>query len=388
MERSRNSLFTPVTPVETGASYEDVVLLASEADLADPRWSEPETDAFRAMPSAPNTGGRHRRPEPETVLEPEPEQAPYGRHARRDQPEAALLIHETPVVYIPRHAREPEEPIAALAPSPTTGTRVIERYSLKRKLAAATLAASMALGLTTVVQTGESLQAPGAAAMQLGAPEQQTAAQAYAEHSANNKDEHQAKMARSAAKPTPPPIKWKAGDNPSCHPNVEYAFDFLMQQGLSDDPATAKEATAALIGNMMIEDPNLIPDRLQGYPARFAEQPEPGSGYAAMQWTTKSRQDGLKAFAARMSGKVSSLKIQLGYVMQELHSGYKAALSVLQDKNIPGSPQDKVRVKARAIMQKYLMPKDHATNGPNDKLRSDEAVKIFTETPNCAPTIL
>jgi surface antigen len=145
---------------------------------------------------------------------------------------------------------------------------------------------------------------------------------------------------------------------------VSQIMNYFVGQGL-----TAPQA-AGITGNIQSESAGTFNPRIvQG--GSFADSPTPNVGYGLVQWTTAGRQQGLKDFAAKEGLPVSSMKLQLDYIWQELNTGYKdSTLTPLQN-------ADSAQQAAVIFMVNYEAPKDHDPNGPNAQARSKNAANAL-----------
>ncbi len=120
----------------------------------------------------------------------------------------------------------------------------------------------------------------------------------------------------------------------------EKIWSYLKAQGLTDAGA------AGLMGNLYAES-GLRPDNLQNSyegklgmaDAEYTEMVDHGTygnfihdkaGYGLCQWTYWSRKAALLAYAKAAGKSIGDLEMQLGFLMQELFTGYKAVLNVLK----------------------------------------------------------
>ncbi len=120
----------------------------------------------------------------------------------------------------------------------------------------------------------------------------------------------------------------------------ERIWSFLKVQGLTDAGA------AGLMGNLYAESglrPNNLQNSYEGKlgmaDAEYTEMVDCGSytnfvrdsaGYGLCQWTYWSRKEALLAYAKKAGKSIGDLEMQLGFLMQELASGYKAVLAALK----------------------------------------------------------
>ena len=120
----------------------------------------------------------------------------------------------------------------------------------------------------------------------------------------------------------------------------EKIWSFLKAQGLTD------AGTAGLMGNLYAESglrPNNLQNSYEGKlgmaDAEYTEMVDCGSytnfvrdsaGYGLCQWTYWSRKEALLAYAKKAGKSIGDLEMQLGFLMQELASGYKAVLAALK----------------------------------------------------------
>ena len=120
----------------------------------------------------------------------------------------------------------------------------------------------------------------------------------------------------------------------------EQIWRFLKAQGMTDAGA------AGLMGNLYAES-GLRPNNLQntyegrlGYrDAEYTEMVDKGTytafatdkaGYGLCQWTYHTRKAALLAYAKAEGTSIGNLEMQLGFLMRELESGYKAVLAALK----------------------------------------------------------
>ena len=120
----------------------------------------------------------------------------------------------------------------------------------------------------------------------------------------------------------------------------EKIWRFLKTQGLTDAGA------AGLMGNLYAESglrPNNLQNSYEGKlgmtDAEYTERVDSGSytnfvrdsaGYGLCQWTYWNRKKALLAYAKKAGKSIGDLEMQLGFLMQELASGYKAVLATLK----------------------------------------------------------
>jgi hypothetical protein len=190
--------------------------------------------------------------------------------------------------------------------------------------------------------------------------------------------------------PRPP----RATDTDVCNPGMEYAYAKLT--GSTINTATgpvhlSPEAAAAVLGNVMVESPRAVPNQVEHSGKGgddLADKPVPHKGYGLMQWTTKSRQDALVAYAKAHGQPVDSLDAQLGFALEELKTlpEYAEVWRALTNPNyrfsppLPGSRENQL---AQLIMAKYEAPKEHAMGGPNARGRGAHADEIGSTILNC-----
>lgn len=120
----------------------------------------------------------------------------------------------------------------------------------------------------------------------------------------------------------------------------EKIWSFLKARGLTDAGA------AGLMGNLYAESglrPNNLQNSYEGKlgmtDAEYTERVDSGSytnfvrdsaGYGLCQWTYWNRKKALLAYAKKAGKSIGDLEMQLGFLMQELASGYKAVLATLK----------------------------------------------------------
>ena len=117
-------------------------------------------------------------------------------------------------------------------------------------------------------------------------------------------------------------------------------WEYLKAQGLTD------AGTAGLMGNLYAESglrPNNLQNSYEGKlgmaDAEYTEMVDRGTyanfgndraGYGLAQWTYPSRKAALLACAKAARKSIGDLEMQLGFLMQELSTGYKTVLNVLR----------------------------------------------------------
>lgn len=106
--------------------------------------------------------------------------------------------------------------------------------------------------------------------------------------------------------------------------NEEKILNFFMQKGLSLAQA------AGIVGNMKQEsglNPNIIEG---GAMVEGNYMPKNGVGFGLVQWTFTARQDPLVKFTQNMGVETTSLNGQLGFVWEELNTGWAGTLTKLK----------------------------------------------------------
>ena len=117
-------------------------------------------------------------------------------------------------------------------------------------------------------------------------------------------------------------------------------WEYLKAQGLTD------AGVAGLMGNLYAESglrPNNLQNSYEGKlgmaDAEYTEMVDRGTyanfgndraGYGLAQWTYPSRKAALLAYAKAAGKSIGDLEMQLGFLMQELSTGYKTVLNVLR----------------------------------------------------------
>lgn len=120
----------------------------------------------------------------------------------------------------------------------------------------------------------------------------------------------------------------------------EKIWRLLKEQGLSDAGA------AGLMGNLYAESglrPNNLQNSYEGKlgmaDAEYTEMVDHGTytnfandraGYGLVQWTYPTRKAALLAYAKSRGKSIGDLEMQLGFLMQELSTGYKGLLALLK----------------------------------------------------------
>ncbi len=143
----------------------------------------------------------------------------------------------------------------------------------------------------------------------------------------------------------------------------EKIWSYLKAQGLTDAGA------AGLMGNLYAES-GMRPDNLQNSyegklgmaDAEYTEMVDRGSytnfvrdsaGYGLCQWTYWSRKQALLDYAKAAGKSIGDLEMQLGFLMKELSTGYKAVLSILKTAT-------SVRVVSDAVLLQFERPADQS----------------------------
>lgn len=143
----------------------------------------------------------------------------------------------------------------------------------------------------------------------------------------------------------------------------EKIWSFLKAQGLTDSGA------AGLMGNLYAESglrsnnlQNSYEGKLGMADAEYTELVDSGSytnfardnaGYGLCQWTYWSRKEALLAYAKAAGKSIGDLEMQLGFLMKELSTGYKAVLSVLKTATT-------VRLASDAVLLQFERPADQS----------------------------
>lgn len=143
----------------------------------------------------------------------------------------------------------------------------------------------------------------------------------------------------------------------------EKIWSYLKSQGLTDAGA------AGLMGNLYAESglrPNNLQNSYEGKlgmaDAEYTERVDSGSytnfvrdsaGYGLCQWTYWSRKEALLAYAKATGKSIGDLDMQLGFLMKELSSGYKAVLNILKTTT-------SVRAASDAVLLQFERPADQS----------------------------
>lgn len=143
----------------------------------------------------------------------------------------------------------------------------------------------------------------------------------------------------------------------------ERIWSFLKAQGLTDAGA------AGLMGNLYAESglrPNNLQNSYEGKlgmtDAEYTERVDSGSytnfvrdsaGYGLCQWTYWSRKEAMLAYAKKAGKSIGDLEMQLGFLMQELSSGYKTVLATLKTASSVRSASD-------AVLLQFERPADQS----------------------------
>ncbi|WP_304964962.1 phage tail tip lysozyme [uncultured Oscillibacter sp.] len=143
----------------------------------------------------------------------------------------------------------------------------------------------------------------------------------------------------------------------------ERIWVFLKAQGLTD------AGIAGLMGNLYAESglrPNNLQNSYEGKlgmaDAEYTERVDSGSytnfvrdsaGYGLCQWTYWSRKEAMLAYAKKAGKSIGDLEMQLGFLMQELSSGYKTVLATLKTASSVRSASD-------AVLLQFERPADQS----------------------------
>lgn len=158
--------------------------------------------------------------------------------------------------------------------------------------------------------------------------------------------------------------------------NEEKIWNYLTTQGLTEAGA------AGLMGNLYAESA-LEPKNLQnsyekalGFTdSTYTAAVDNGSyngfvhdaaGYGLAQWTYWSRKEALLGYAKARGKSVGDLETQLGFLMEELSSDYKAVLSTLKS---TGS----VKAASNVVLLKFERPADQSVAVQNARAKNGQA---------------
>ena len=158
----------------------------------------------------------------------------------------------------------------------------------------------------------------------------------------------------------------------------ERIWSYLKGQGLTD------AGTAGLMGNLYAESglrPNNLQNSYEGKlgmaDAEYTEMVDNGTytnfgndraGYGIAQWTHPDRKPKLLAFAKKMGKSIGDLDMQLGFLMQELSTSYKAVLTTLKTAT-------SVRAASDVVLLKFECPADQSED--TKKRRASFGQKYF-----------
>lgn len=155
-------------------------------------------------------------------------------------------------------------------------------------------------------------------------------------------------------------------------------WEYLKAQGLTD------AGTAGLMGNLYAES-GLRPNNLQNSyesklgmaDAEYTEMVDRGTyanfgndraGYGLAQWTYPSRKAALLAYAKAAGKSIGDPEMQLGFLMQELSTGYKTVLNVLRT-------TVSVREASDIVLLRFERPADQSE--ARQKQRAEYGQKYF-----------
>ncbi len=143
----------------------------------------------------------------------------------------------------------------------------------------------------------------------------------------------------------------------------ERIWSYLKGQGLTDAGA------AGLMGNLYAESglrPNNLQNSYEGKlgmaDAEYTEMVDKGvytnfgndrAGYGIAQWTHPDRKPKLLAYAKKMGKSIGDLDMQLGFLMEELSTSYKAVLNVLKTAT-------SVRAASDTVLLQFERPADQS----------------------------
>lgn len=143
----------------------------------------------------------------------------------------------------------------------------------------------------------------------------------------------------------------------------EKIWSYLKAQDLTD------AGTAGLMGNLYAESglrPNNLQNSYEGKlgmaDAEYTELVDKGvytnfgndrAGYGIAQWTHPDRKPKLLTYAKKMGKSIGDLDMQLGFLMEELSTSYKAVLNVLKTAT-------SVRAASDAVLLQFERPADQS----------------------------
>jgi len=155
-------------------------------------------------------------------------------------------------------------------------------------------------------------------------------------------------------------------------------WEYLKAQGLTD------AGVAGLMGNLYAESglrPNNLQNSYEGKlgmaDAEYTEMVDHGTytnfggdraGYGLAQWTYPSRKAALLAYAKAAGKSIGDLEMQLGFLMQELSTGYKTVLNILRT-------TASVREASDAVLLQFERPADQSE--ARQKQRAEYGQKYF-----------
>ena len=155
-------------------------------------------------------------------------------------------------------------------------------------------------------------------------------------------------------------------------------WEYLKAQGLTDAGA------AGLMGNLYAESglrPNNLQNSYEGKlgmaDAEYTEMVDRGTyanfgndraGYGLAQWTYPSRKAALLAYAKAAGKSIGDPEMQLGFLMQELSTGYKTVLNVLRT-------TVSVREASDIVLLRFERPADQSE--ARQKQRAEYGQKYF-----------
>lgn len=155
-------------------------------------------------------------------------------------------------------------------------------------------------------------------------------------------------------------------------------WEYLKAQGLTD------AGTAGLMGNLYAESglrPNNLQNSYEGKlgmaDAEYTEMVDRGTyanfgndraGYGLAQWTYPSRKAALLAYAKAAGKSIGDPEMQLGFLMQELSTGYKTVLNVLRT-------TVSVREASDIVLLRFERPADQSE--ARQKQRAEYGQKYF-----------
>lgn len=147
--------------------------------------------------------------------------------------------------------------------------------------------------------------------------------------------------------------------------NMQKIYNYFTGKGLTGQQA------AGILGNMLAEDPSLMPTTVQG--GGQSNTPPSHGGYGIVQWTPGTKLVKIIT-SAHIGGKASDLAAQLDALWAQLYgSSDYSEHAAGDDLKKQTTPKDA----AVSFLAKYERATDHSPTGTNAKVRGGKAEEVY-----------